>query len=173
MRFFKKNKTENAVNASKVDNSKTQYRLFLKKDIIIYILLVLFVFALFCTFVIPQSCSSKKNSDGFKVTVNNSTIISHNYGTTEFNVSQSWKNRIHITKEEDNFLIKIVFEDSYNLIFCDEQNRSVKMRDSTCSLSADCKYLPAVYNNGTIYCAPHNLKISTLLESGKTPPITG
>ena len=164
---------KNVQSASEVDNNKTQYRLFYKRDILIYILLVLFVFALFCTYVIPQSCSSKKNSDGFKVTVNDSTIISHNYGTTEFNVKQSWENRIQITKENNNFLIKIIFEDSYNLIFCDEQNRSVKMRDSTCSLSADCKYLPAVYNNGTIYCAPHNLKISTLSESGKTPPITG
>ena len=172
MRFLRTNNKNKSANHSTAENNTVYTKLFAKKDILVYVFLILFVLILFCTFVIPSMLSKAQSSNGFKVTIDDKTVLTHNYGTNEWNIVETWKNRIEIIEDEGNYLIKISFNNSFNLIFCNEKEHYVKMKDSTCSHSADCKYLPAIYNSGIIFCAPHNLKVSNLSSNGQ-PPITG
>ena len=61
----------------------------------------------------------------------------------------------------------------FNEIVFDCVNLTAKVIESTCSSSKDCVHTPALTTNGSIYCAPHNLKIVPSNFDGLVPPIAG
>ncbi len=160
-----------------VANSKKEknvnIKLFYKKDVIVYGLLILFICSLFFAFILPSTFKDKSQANGVKITVHNQTILTHSYGTDDFNIDNEWKDEITITEKNGNFFLTISFGETFNTVLINEKTRSVKMHESTCSSSKDCKYLPEIKNSGSIYCSPHDLKITSLTESGYIPPIVG
>ena len=146
---------------------------FKKGDLIIYSSIVLLVLILFSVFVFFPK---ETRANGFKVYCNNDVVFTHEYGTDFFDVKADWSNNVSITKDEHGFQITVlIHQDSHakNVIYCDEENLTVKMIDSNCSVSKDCTFMPAISCDGAIYCLPHGLKISPLGSAESVPPITG
>ena len=60
----------------------------------------------------------------------------------------------------------------YNVIFIDTKERTEKVIYANCSDRKDCFHSPAIKNNGTIYCSPHDLLIKPIAQKNSAP-ITG
>lgn len=146
---------------------------FKKGDLIIYLAIVSLVLILFIVFVFFPK---KTAASGFKVQYTNEVVFTHEFGTDFFDVAKDWSGRISINKDEHGFQITVLIDQtsqSKNVLYCDEQNFTVKMIDSDCSVSKDCTFMPAISNEGAIYCLPHSLKISPLGTAEFIPPVTG
>ncbi len=140
---------------------------FVKRDIFVYIFLVVLIASLFLFLIV----FNKDSSLGFKVSIDNKTILTHVYGE-DFNIDENYLDDIKIERTDDGYLIKISSKDGYNILLVNEQNKSVKMQDSDCP-SKNCVYMNAITNAGAIYCAPRAIKISPLADTEFIPPITG
>ncbi len=139
---------------------------FEKKDLILYCLLFVFILSLFLSFIIlPRTSSS-----GFSIFINDKTVLTHEYGK-DFNVNQTYKNRITIENTDEGYYIKITFAEGYNLIYVNEKDKYVKMQESDCP-SKNCTYMQPIKDAGAIYCAPRDLKILPLNDKF-IPPTTG
>ncbi len=145
-----------------------EYKLFNKKDIIVYLLLLVFIAVLFASFLLPKVINTPKDCLGFKVTINGKTIIKYEFGKSDYYLADEWKDDITTYEKDGNRYFKVSFGETYNLIMANQKNRSVKMVESTCSHSQDCKFLPAIKNTGSIYCQPHDLKITPISPSMPT-----
>lgn len=149
-------------------------KFFYLRDVFVYLFLAVFVFILFLCFVIIPSSNNDK-SNGFIVEYDGKTIITHYYGTEDFDIDVSFINLVDTTKTETGFHLTIYTStnrDGYNLLAVNESEKSIKMLDSDCR-SKQCTYLHEIGSNGIIYCAPRLLKISPINGSGNIPPITG
>ena len=81
-----------------------------------------------------------------------------------------------LTETDDGYTLTIYTSNDktgFNVIFINTKESSVKIIESTCSVSKDCVYSPAISNSGAIYCAPHGIKIIPNGTSGNIPPIVG
>ncbi len=134
-------------------------KIFEKRDIFIYLALLVLLLSLFLAFVVFR----KEDSQGFSVTVDGKTILTHIYGQ-DFSVDESYKELIEIEDNDQSVFIKINFENGFNLLLVNEKEKTVKMNDSDCP-SKNCTYMQAISSSGTIYCAPRKLKISPLVDS--------
>ncbi len=142
--------------------------IFVKQDIVVYAILLAAIIFLFLTFFI---FSDKKTAEGFTASVNGKTVLTYYYDDKAV-ISDDTSVEIQI----DDNKIYIFFDKEkkvFNELTVDTNKRTVKVTDSSCSVTKDCTLVPAIGNNGAIYCAPHKLKISVLNEKENIPPITG
>ncbi len=141
-------------------------------DLILYLAVFITVVVLFCAFVIFPN---KKENDGFSVFCGDEIVCVLEFDSPTPTVSDGWLDKVQFDGTHNT--IKIFFDDAktdYNLISFDPAKRSVRITESTCSLSKDCVYTPAITgSDGMIFCAPHNLRITPLSGGGAIPPIVG
>ena len=151
-------------------------KLFLLKDIFVYLSLFLFIIVLFLIFIIPSTCNKQKNS-GFIVTVKNQTVLTFNAkNSSPISITEEYLELVEVTKEQSIYTVKIYLsldKKSFNTLSFNKDEISAKVIESTCSQSKDCVYTPKITDNGSIYCAPHGLKIVPLTTDGFIPPTTG
>lgn len=139
------------------------------KDLFVYLALILFIGALFLCFLLPK----KQVSSGFTISISDQIIFTLSFDDLSVEISDDYLDKISIDKK--NKLITIYHstdKSTFNVIAYDDVNKSVVMKQSTCSATKECVQSPAISSSGMIYCAPHNLKILPLLPSA-TPPTTG
>ena len=153
-----------------------QTKLFYKKDLIVYFSLVILIVCLFAFFVFPTI--SKKDNVGFIITRNGHTVLTFDTKSSDlFSISAVFENQVEIESlESEIYKVKIYSsaqKNGYNILVFDANKISVKVIESTCSDSKDCTFCPELKNSGSIYCAPHALKITPLSGGGFVPPITG
>lgn len=145
-------------------------KLFYKGDLLIYLALSVMLLALFFALVIfPAS----KSSSGFEICRANDTILTYVDG--KFSVDEKFSSLVQIKSVEKGFEVTIYTDQAqthYNVLLFDKKQSTAKVIESNCSLSKDCTYIPAIKNSGTIYCAPHDLKIQPI-NSDFTPPVAG
>ena len=133
--------------------------------IIISVLFVLFLFA-------PR----KSATNGFLITKHNQTVCSFNYAQKKLTVKQDYTELVTLTETDNGYLITVYTSSDKlgkNVIFVDVKNNTVKVIESTCSISKDCVHSPAISKSGAIYCAPHGIKIIPNGSSGNIPAIVG
>lgn len=144
-------------------------KIFVKRDVFVYLCLAIIIITLFSLLFIFR----EDDSQGFKVTINETTVLTHSYGK-DFKVESGFEDVIEITKSNDgeNFTIKFNFEHGFNTLIVNELEKTVKMQDSDCP-SKNCTYMPEISSSGAIYCAPRKLKISPISGDEFTTPSTG
>ncbi len=140
---------------------------FVKRDIFVYAFLLFLLIALFLLMLLP----GKKTSQGFKLTKDNDLVFSHVYGQ-EFKVEAEYLENITIEKDGENYIVKISFNESYNVLYVNESQNSVKMQESNCP-TKNCVHMREIKSAGAIYCAPRKLKVSPLFEEFSTPNVGG
>ncbi len=142
-------------------------KIFVKRDIFVYAFLLILLLSSFLTMIF----SNQANSLGFKVEINGKTILTHAYGQ-DFSVIDEYNDLIVIDGGGDNFTVKILCDEGFNLLLVDEMNKTVKMQESDCP-SKNCVHMQAISNTGAIYCAPRELKVTPLTDNEFVPPTTG
>lgn len=145
---------------------------FEKNDLLVYLALILTLTILFLAFYLTNGNATAL---GFKVCVNDEEIFSFTYSDENFSVNEDYADFITVDKVEKTVTIYLNAQKTqFNLISYDLNSSSVKMKNSTCSLSKDCVYEPKISDKGTIFCAPHNLKIVPITNGFvATPPVVG
>lgn len=140
-------------------------------DIIVYAITLLSIFFLFLFFVILP----KENSvEGFLVTVDGQRVVHYDLNTKIITTDVVDGVLVDIDTVENGYIITVSFEsEHYNKIFFNISDNSAKVIESNCSSSKDCTFSPAITSNGTIYCAPHRLKVLPITADGFSEPITG
>lgn len=147
-----------------------QSSLFLRGDLWIYFFVLIIVIGLLFA---PLLSNDTANFSGFLVRVNNQDAITFSNG--ELTVLKEFVPLTETTEQEDGVSVKLYTHDKkgYNVIFFNTKNKTVKITESTCSASKDCVHFPAIKDKGTIYCAPHQVKITLIKGDGFTPPVAG
>ena len=153
------------------NNAPKDEKAFYKRDIIVYIALILLIASLFLIFVLPAN----KNSDGFIVSRNGITLVSC-YFTDESSIiiNQDYKDLIEQDKTSDGYSVKIYTDSTksaFNTIYFNIVERSAKVTESNCSERRDCYYAPKIKNNGSIYCSPHDLLIKPITDTASGPVV--
>jgi hypothetical protein len=137
------------------------------RDIAIYLACFFIVIFLF---VCLLGFNKDNEISGFKVTVKNQLAItlSFNDGIT---VEESFSDRVVVSSEDNLYFITIYTEnkEGYNQLIFDLSDKSVRVDKSNCSDSKDCVHFHKLTKSGSIYCAPHKLKISTMDKQYKNP----
>jgi len=153
-----------------VTNKITPYK---KGDLFIYIFTATVVFVLFAVFVIFPV---KAEPLGFVVAKNGKDVLTFSFegGHEFYNGGESF-----ITVVDDgNGIWTITVRDAehtdeYNVIKADCVQKTVKVTEANCSVSADCTFSPEIKNGvGAIICEPHRLVIRPL-SGGYTPVTVG
>ncbi len=140
---------------------------FEKSDIFVYVFLFILLLFLFLFFILGRT----DNSQGFKAELDGEIVLSHVYGE-EFKINEQFKDKIEIQSDKENYTVKFLFGEGYNILFVDEKDKSVKMRDSDCP-SKNCVHMQKIKDAGAIYCAPRELKITPLYDNEFISPTTG
>ena len=150
--------------------------IFSKSDLLVYLALALLIVLLFCFLIFPN-IANKKDNLGFTVCHGQTQILIFNAeNSNPFTLTTEFDGQIEISADNDLYSVKIYSspqKTGYNVLLFNQSEISVKVIESTCSASKDCIHFPTLKNNGSIYCAPHNLKIQPINGAKKTPPITG
>ena len=159
------------LNKVKFEKIKSQ-KPFSKKDFIVFAILFAVIITLFISLIF---LSKKSPSKGFKVLINNDQVLEFDYKTSSAKISDNYKDKILIDYESKKIIIYIDnSKTKFNEIVFDSNKKTVKISNSTCSLSKDCVYMPHITDDkGVIYCAPHALKILPLGDNLSNSPITG
>lgn len=142
-------------------------------DVFLYVFLLVVVSVLFILFVFSQN---KNTPDGFTITVNGKSACTFTCLDNNLTINEEFKSLITFIETENGVTLTVFTDESksgYNVIFIDTFNQTAKVTESTCSISKDCVYSPAISRDGAIFCAPHGLKITPNGASGTIPPITG
>lgn len=149
-------------------------KLFFKADVFVYFGLALVILCLFLIFFFPKSCA-KDNFSTFSVYSGDSVVLT--FDCEKDNPLTISEDFLHLVEHEingDEYIITVytsIDKDGFNKIVFNRAESSAKVIESTCSASKDCVYAPKLTAAGSIYCAPHTLKI--VKGSGLTPPVVG
>ncbi len=168
----------NTATQTVLDNT-VKNKLFKSGDILVYSFILLLLIGLFFIFIFPTLLTDN-NHTGFKVYKNDQLVLEFSTSNDNlFIVSDSFNNLVEINGSEKNkhcFNITIYTSSKktgYNTIEIDTVSLTAKVINSTCSTSKDCVYSPAISSSGSIYCAPHGLKIIPNNFDGLVPPVAG
>ncbi len=157
-------------NINRIDKISTS-KLFYKRDLIAYFLVALVITALIVVFVVTPLT---KPTTGFCVKKDGQTLLY--FVENKVTVQSGYESLIDIEELDGSIIVTVYTNQTkadYNVLLFDLANKTAKVTQSTCSLSKDCCYSPAIINNGIIYCAPHGLSIEPIGQGGFTPPVTG
>lgn len=151
-------------------------KIFHKKDLWVYFSLVIIVACLFIFLIFPSL--SKGDVNGFLITQNGKTVLVFKPNSSQlFSIETEFADQVDIKEEENGIYTVKIFSSpqktGYNVLVFNTKKVSVKVTESTCSNSKDCVYCPELTKSGSIYCAPHHLKITPVSGSGFIPPTTG
>ncbi len=151
-----------------------QEKLFFKADIFVYIGLALIILCLFAVFFFPKSCV-KDGGSTFSVYHGDSVVLTFDCESDKpLTVSEEFSHLVESEVKGDEYIITVytsLDKNGFNKIVFNSTENSAKVIESTCSASKDCVYAPKLTSAGSIYCAPHMLKI--VKGSGLTPPVVG
>ncbi len=154
-------------NVSPISAQIQKRKIFLKRDIFVYLCLLILILSLFLALTV----FNKKSANGFEITVDGKTLLIHSYGD-KFDVADEFKENVSIIKDGDCYIIRIESSDGFNLVLSNEKEQSVKMQDSDCP-SRNCVHMQKITNAGAIYCAPRAIKILPLGDEAFQAPTTG
>ena len=147
-----------------------------KKKLPKWSIILIIVGAVLFLFIIFVISPNKKNAEGFTVKKGENTVCTFTYLNQTLSVNSDYINLVVSEKTDGGFIITVYTSNDksgYNELTVDTTAKTVKVSKSTCSVSKDCVYSPAIGNDGAIYCAPHDLKIIPTNGSGYVPPVTG
>ncbi len=149
-----------------------QLKLFRKRDVCIYSVIVIAVLALFLFLVIlPKD----EKAQGFEIYYDGNKVFSLKYSQPEnYSVYAGFEQ--YIVFSESECTVTFLFPENtaeYNVIAFDAAQGSFKVTESNCSLSPDCVFSPQVREKSAIICAPHKLKISADVGFTPSDPVTG
>lgn len=134
-------------------------------DLIVYFVIIIFVLGLFFIFVIFPNT---KTPSGFKVIINNDTVLLFDYdkGVEKIDYGKNYSTLTEVNQNDNIIEIKIFIDENkqdYNLLQVDLDKKSVKMIDANCSNTEDCTHFPPLTkDSGSIVCVPHRLSILPL-----------
>ncbi len=142
-------------------------RPFEKADIIIYGVCLALIIILFLSVFLLKS---DDENTGFKVTVDGKVAVTFEFNK-DITVEPAFNDLVTIDKNENFISVKLLTLDKngYNVIVFDLERKTAKITESNCSSSKDCVHFPEIKASGTIYCAPHQLKVAPLSEKFKSP----
>lgn len=145
-----------------------QNKLFKKADLILYITLAVLIVVLFFVFVVDKD---KKESKGFEIIQDEVVILSYNFETDIYKITEGYEDILLILHNYDNFSITIFAKehDHFNQISIDRDKKYVYMLDANCSSSKDCTKMSINGDNDVIVCVPHKLKIKGLSNNIQQP----
>lgn len=152
-----------------LNNIKSSNKPFAIFDVAIYLLLAITVLAL----IFSINACNNSDSNGFNVFIDDQKVLTYIYGDETpsfFNDSNDY-----IVFDSDKSTITVFLDEKrseFNVISFDNADKTVQMSNSTCSSSKDCVSMPKISTNGAIYCAPHKLKISPVINQ-KSDPVVG
>lgn len=137
------------------------------KDIFIYGMALLIVIGLFLSLL---GFNKTNDISGYKITVKNEIAVTLSF-TDGVVVDKEFSDLVSVEKDRDVFVITVYTFDKlgFNEIVFNLKEKSVFVSKSNCSESKDCTHFPKLTNSGSIYCAPHQLKISPLNDGYKNP----
>ena len=160
------------MNADKLKSSK----LFYLSDIFVYALLSLVIFALFLVFIIlPAKDLSSDSPMGFTVSKNGKEVIVYTFTDGILKVDEGINDLVQTSESEKEIIITVyqsLDKSNYNKLKIDKTKKTISVFESTCH-SKTCTLLGEIGDSGTIYCSPHNLKITSIGNSGFIPPVAG
>ena len=152
---------------------------FQKGDILVYALLFILIVSLFFILVFP-SLIFQNSASGFLVERDGQVVLTFDLSKQDpLQISSQFEDLVEIQSQNQQdklFKVKIYSSNAktgYNLLLFNGNDKTVKIIESTCSLTKDCTFFPALKTSGSIYCAPHNLKIVPLFGEQLVPPIAG
>ncbi len=149
-------------------------KLFYKSDIFVYIGLALAIVCLFLIFFFPKSCA-KDDFSTFSVYSADKVVLTFDCESDNpLNLSEDYAHLVESEIKGNEYIITVytsIDKVGFNKIVFNKAENSAKVIESTCSASKDCVYAPKLTAAGSIYCAPHTLKI--VKGSGLTPPTVG
>lgn len=158
------------MNGKQIKNSKP----FSLWDTAVYLSVAFLIFLLFLFFIIIPKANANE-SKGFIVTSSGKVIVTHHYGSKNFNIDKNFTHLVDVTETADGYYLTI-YNDlekiHFNKLFVNTEKKTVKMDSSDCR-SKQCVYLHEIGSDGVIYCAPRSLKISPLGSNGFIPPVAG
>lgn len=152
---------------NEIKNSKP----FNKVDVLVYVTLLLIVFALFAAFVFSPA---KKDVEGFIVEQDGKTVLTYTLSDKNYVVSSEFAESVEITDGENGVYFKIYQSNGtkYNIVYIDFDGYA-DVTESNCSTSADCVHSPAITNSGAIVCVPNSLKVSPINGNYSDQPVVG
>ncbi len=141
-------------------------------DVLVYFFLLFSVSLLFLFFVFLPS---KEGASGFNLYLKDEEIFTFHYQDKSYSIAEGYENFIEVNLEKNTVTVFLdEYKTEYNVLSFNTDNQSVVMVNSTCSHTKDCVYEPAISSFGTIYCAPHHLTVTPVLQGGtETPPVIG
>lgn len=137
------------------------------KDIFIYGMALLIVIGLFLSLL---GFNKTNDISGYKITVKNEIAVTLSF-TDGVMVDPAFNELVLVKQGGNVFTITVYTKDKsgFNEIIFNLAEKSVFVSKSNCSESKDCTHFPKLTNSGSIYCAPHQLKISPLNDGYKNP----
>lgn len=179
MFLLKKTEKTKKTNSKHTDNFEekgsvktSSLTLFSRGDLIIYPLLIVFIVILFFILIFP---SNNKSYDGFTVMRENKTVFTFTFeNSSPININEEFAHLTQVNQTENGYEITVYTSDKsgYNVIYIDTIERTAKVIKTNCSERKDCFHAPALKNNGTIFCNPHDLLIKPTAPR-QSAPITG
>ncbi len=142
-------------------------KFFKRADLIVYAAVIIVVVVLLLVFLLPP----KDALTEFEVTYRGARVLTYDFGGG-LDISEEFASSVAVSQQDGGLSVTITTEDGQNTFFIDTVERSVKMTDADCSVSADCTYMPALTDSGgSIICVPNHLKILPI--GGTTGVVTG
>ena len=168
------NNTKNARVSCKNELDKQKgLSLFCKGDIVVYASLVLCLLFAFLILVFPKANSKYS---GFTLLKANETVLTFSFeSSTPLKIEDKFALLTEVEQVDNAYKITVFTnqeKSGYNVILIDTKERTAKVIDANCSERKDCFHSPAIKNNGTIYCSPHDLLIKPIAQKNGAP-ITG
>ena len=146
--------------AAEIKKSKPFYVL----DVAVYLAVLTLAAAIFFALIPFKNAGEIA---GFNFYFNNELVAEYSFSGGEFTVKSGFEERF--ARSEDGSIIFYADADKteYNVIIIDDETKTAKVTDANCT-GRDCTTQTAGKGGGFIFCAPHNLKITSKTLSGPT-----
>ncbi len=141
-------------------------------DILIYSLILALIALMFIAiFVIAP----KKDITGFKITLNDTTVVDYSFNDNSILINSDFRDRIKYNQTSNTITVYTNEQKTeYNIISFSLENKTVWISESNCSDSKDCVHFePISSGEQIIYCLPHNLKVVSTGGKVNNTPSTG
>lgn len=137
------------------------------KDIFIYSVALILVAGLFLSLL---GFNKTDDISGYKITVKSEVAVTISF-IDGVMVDPAFNELVLVKQDGNVFTITVYTKDKsgFNEIIYNLAEKYIYVSESNCSESKDCTHFPKLIISGSIYCAPHQLKISPLNNGFKNP----
>ncbi len=148
-----------------VDNVR-KGRLFIKSDIVVYVLLFVLIISLFWVFVFTADSQEYEQLQIID-TSNDQVVFVYDRASGEYYANESYRLDIVVEQCDDGCICVYIYNegetdmDNYINLLCIEPDGTAKMTDSVCGVNQECvNNFPAITDVGDItVCSPNNIKV--------------